>query len=61
MSLMDWLNMNLILDISFFVFAAAVIIKLRKMRNKINNFENALKIVIKNPQQARKRLEKFLK
>ena len=60
MSLIDWLNMNLILDISFLVFAAAATIKLRKMQNKINALEHAVKTVIKNPQQARKNLKKFL-
>ncbi len=61
MSLMDWLNMNLIVDISFLVFAVASVYKFRKMQNKINSLRDSIILVAKNPQQARKNLKKVLK
>ena len=58
---MDWLNMNLIVDISFLVFAVASVYKFRKMQNKINSLRDSIILVAKNPQQARKNLKKVLK
>ena len=43
MNFIDWMNMNMFIDISFIVFAIAVIWKMRVYKNKISYIETEMK------------------
>ena len=68
MNFIDWMNMNMIMDIAFLVFSAAVIWKLNRLQDKISklsisedritNLESDLKITMRNPQAAKRLLKK---
>ena len=60
MTFIDWLSINLIVDISFVVFATACVWQMRKMKKKISEIDKKLKLTIKNPQQARRILKSWL-
>jgi len=57
MTLMQWLNMNLIVDIALIVFSAAVVWKSIKMQNQISELREDLNLVTKNPQMAKRKLK----
>jgi len=57
MSFLDWMNMNMIVDIAFLVFAAAVVWKLRKTQKEITNIRSDLDLTMKNPQAAKRLLK----
>jgi uncharacterized protein YoxC len=57
MSFFDWMNMNMIVDIAFLVFAVAVVWKLRKVQSEILELRSDLDITMKNPQSARRLLK----
>ena len=54
---LDWMNMNMIIDITFLVFAGASIWKFRQLQNKIKKTEERLLMTIKNPQAAKRLLK----
>tara|TARA_B100000282_G_C31663309_1_gene458584 strand:- start:298 stop:486 length:189 start_codon:yes stop_codon:yes gene_type:complete len=55
---LDWMNMSMVVDIAFLVFAAAVVWKFKKLQNKISEQKSLLTLTIKNPQQAKRQLNK---
>ena len=57
MSFLDWMNMNMFMDIAFVVFTTAIIIKLRKLQNKITLLQENITLTIKNPQAAKRLLK----
>ena len=57
MTLMQWLNMNLIVDIALIVFSAAVVWKSIKMQNQISELREDLNLVTKKPQMAKRKLK----
>jgi len=57
MSFLDWMNMIMIVDIAFLVFAAAVVWKLRKTQKEITNIRSDLDLTMKNPQAAKRLLK----
>tara|TARA_B100000242_G_C42910900_1_gene422312 strand:+ start:468 stop:653 length:186 start_codon:yes stop_codon:yes gene_type:complete len=61
MSFVDWMNMNMIVDIAFLVFSVAVVWKFNKTKQKIESLEKDLNLVMVNPTQARRVLKKRLK
>ena len=58
MSLLDWMSLNLLVDISFVVFATAVTWKLIKTKKEISKIRSMLEANILNPQKARRALKK---
>lgn len=65
MSLMDWLNMNLIVDIACAVFLIAITWKFSSLQKKVNILQEDISClksdlngVIRNPQEARRKLLK---
>ena len=57
MTFFDWLSINLAVDISFVVFAAASVWKIRTLQKQISQLNDKLDLTIKNPQQARRLLK----
>ena len=57
MNFLDWMNMNMIIDITFLIFAAASIWKFRQLQDKIKKTEERLLMTIKNPQAAKRLLK----
>lgn len=57
MTFFDWLSINLAVDISFVVFAAASVWKIRTLQKQISQLNDKLELTIKNPQQARRLLK----
>jgi len=57
MNFFHWMNMNMIIDIAFLVFAVATIWKIRKVQSKLEQLESDLKITMKNPQAAKRLLK----
>lgn len=54
---MDWMNMNMVVDIAFLVFSGAIIWKFRKLEQKVALLESDLHITMKNPQAAKRLLK----
>ena len=57
MSLMDWLNMNLAVDISLLIFAAAVVWKFRKVQKELSDIKSDLTLTMRNPAAAKRLLK----
>lgn len=57
MNFMDWMNMNMIVDIAFLVFSGAIIWKFRKLESKVARIEADLHVTMKNPQAAKRLLK----
>ena len=67
MNFINWMNMNMIVDIAFLVFSVAVVWKFKKLQdevsklsiseNRIANLESDLKITMRNPQAAKRLLK----
>ncbi len=57
MSFMDWVSMNMFVDIACVVFFAAATWKIRKIEKRLNEIRSDLYIVMKNPQAARRLLK----
>lgn len=55
MNFIDWMNMNMIVDIAFLVFAGAVVWKFHKIEKKINSLDEDISLTIKNPRAARRK------
>ncbi len=57
MTFIDWMNMNMAVDISFLVFAVAVVWKFIKIQKKLKRVEDDLAITMKNPAAAKRLLK----
>jgi len=57
MSFLDWMNMNMIIDITFLVFSVAVVWKSRKTRKQLLEMRSDLDLVMRNPQAAKRLLK----
>lgn len=58
MNFIDWMNMSMVVDISFLVFAVAIVWKFRETKQKLESLEKDLNLVMANPSQARRVLKK---
>lgn len=58
MNFLDWMSMNMVIDIAFIIFSGAVIWKLRKIQEKVTALEEKIFLVAKNPQKAKRMLLK---
>ena len=56
MSFLTWIKLSIFIDISFLVFAAALIWKNRKLKKELDELEDKLLFVVRNPSRARKTL-----
>ena len=54
---MDWVSMNMFVDIACVVFFAAATWKIRKIEKRLNEIRSDVYIVMKNPQAARRLLK----
>ena len=59
MTFLDWMNMNMVVDIACVVYMAAVTWKVRSIQKELIKTKEALRVTIKNPQQARRNLNNF--
>ena len=66
MNFLDWMNMNMLVDITFLVFATASIWKIRSLQNKISNNEkevkeskNGVQVVYQNQKEIHKVIKVF--
>jgi hypothetical protein len=57
MSFIDWISMNMFVDIACVVFFAASTWKIRKIEKCLNEVRSDLHVVMKNPQAARRLLK----
>ena len=57
MNFLDWMNMNMIVDIAFLVFSGAIVWKFRKLEKQVAELRSDLDLAMKNPQAARKLLK----
>ena len=57
MIFLDWMNMNMIVDIAFLVFAGAIVWKFRKIQKEMIGIRSDLNHVMRNPQAAKRLLK----
>lgn len=57
MNIIDWMNMNMIADIAFLVFSAAIVWKFRKLENKLTLLKSDVELTMRNPQAAKRLLK----
>lgn len=57
MSFLDWMNMSMVVDIAFIVFAAAASWKINRLQNKLQQLESDLLVTMRNPQAAKRLLK----
>ena len=57
MNFLDWMNMNMIVDIAFLVFSAAIVWKFRKLEEKTDKMKKDLELTMKNPMAAKRLLK----
>ena len=57
MSFFDWMNMNMIVDIAFLVFAVASVWKIRRIQSQISGLRSDLNVTMKNPNAAKRLLK----
>jgi len=57
MSFLDWMNMNMIVDIAFLVFAVASVWKIRRIQSQISGLRSDLNVTMKNPNAAKRLLK----
>lgn len=57
MNFLDWMNMNMILDIAFLVFSAAIVWKFRKLEKRLLETQKDLELTMKNPLAAKRSLK----
>jgi len=57
MNFLDWMNMNMIVDIAFLVFAGAIVWKFRETRKELLELRQDLDLVMRNPQAAKRLLK----
>ena len=58
MTFLDWMNMNMFIDISCIVFIATLVWKVKQLHKQQQIEKDLLRLTIKNPQQARRQLNK---
>lgn len=58
MNFIDWMNMNMAVDIACVVYAIALTWKLRKVGAALKECQDLLDLTIRNPQSARRSLKK---
>lgn len=56
MNFIDWMNLSMLVDISFLVFAAASVWKIRTLEKQITSLQEKINLVIRNPSKARRAL-----
>jgi len=61
MTLMEWLNMNMAVDIVCLVFFCAIVWKFRKLEKQIAEARQDIKIISRNPSGARRLLKEKYK
>ncbi len=59
MNFIDWMNMNMVVDIACVVYMAAVTWKIRSIHKELILTKSLLHSSIKNPQQTRRNLNKI--
>lgn len=57
MSLLDWMSMNMIVDIACVVFFTAITIKFRKLQKEVATLRSDLDVTMKNPAAAKRLLK----
>ena len=57
MNFLDWMNMNMIVDIAFLVFFVVIVWKFRKIEKQSAQLRSDLDLVMKNPQAAKRLLK----
>ena len=57
MNFLDWMNMNMVVDIACVVFLVAIILKFRKMKKQITSLRGDLDVTMKNPAAAKRLLK----
>ncbi len=56
MNFIDWMNLSMLVDISFVVFAAAAVWKIRKIQKEMHCLSEKINLSILNPRSARRAL-----
>lgn len=56
MNFIDWMNLSMLVDISFVVFAAAAVWKIKKIQKEMHYLNEKINGAILNPLNARKAL-----
>ena len=56
MNFIDWMNLNMLVDISFVVFASAVVWKIRKIQKEVYRLDEKINNTTLNPKIARRTL-----
>ena len=57
MSFLDWMNMNMIVDIACVVFFVAITLKFRNMQKQVASLRSDLDVTMKNPAAAKRLLK----
>ncbi len=57
MNFIDWMNMNMIVDIAFLVFSVSAVWKFRKLEKRIETIQQDLELTMKNPLAAKRLLK----
>ena len=57
MNFLDWMSMNMVVDIAFLVFSVAIVWKLRKLQEQISQIRSDLNVTMKNPNAAKRLLK----
>ena len=57
MNFLDWMNMNMIVDIAFLVFSGAIVWKFRKIQKEMIEIRSDLALVMRNPAAAKRLLK----
>ena len=61
MSIINWISMNMFVDIAFVVFSIAVVWKFNKIEKKMSSMEDDIELTARNPRLARRQLSKINK
>ncbi len=57
MNFLDWMNMNMIIDIAFLVFSSAIVWKFRNLQKQMLEIRSDLNVTMKNPNAAKRLLK----
>ena len=57
MNFLDWMNMNMIIDIAFLVFSGAIVWKFRNLQKQMLEIRSDLNVTMKNPNAAKRLLK----
>lgn len=57
MTFIDWMNMNMVVDIASIIFFGAAVWKIRSHQKRIERIEADLLVTMKNPQAAKRLLK----